>query len=127
MIESFHKLRQKPEYVKKRIAAIATLAIFSIIFGTWWFSWNSPTTENSVSISDVVSPLGVVANLFQSAKDHISTIGEELKGQVKYNSSGTAAKYETASVGQAQSPGTGDIVYPDQIFPSDARPQPVNN
>lgn len=108
MFEFLDNLRAKPEHVKKRIALLSTLVVFFAIVNVWWVTKTSPVSEHSVAISEVVSPLGVVANVFMSAKGRVEGLGDEI-----------TAKFLTATKTPEFVPKDtrGEIVYPDQIFP----------
>jgi hypothetical protein len=121
MMDFLEKLKRRPEQARKRIAVLSTFAIFSGIFGVWWISWNTPATEGAVTVKDVVSPLGVVVKLLDSAKDRALTIGDDIKGQLRYAASGTAADLSAEVAGtNIDHTSAQDVVYPDKIFGTDS-------
>ena len=118
MFEFLDKLRTKPPHVRRFIALGTTLAIFFVIVNIWWETSKTPQTENPVTITDVVSPLQVVANAFMSAKHSISEYGKDLNAKFS-NATVTPELRADSFVPPAKfvpKPGDQDIVYPDQIF-----------
>ena len=114
MLDYLEKLRQKPPHVRKRFALLSTCAIFSVIVMVWWTTWSAPVTEGSNSLANVVTPLGVVANVASAARDGLRKLPEQITSSL---SSSTSATSKNTDQQIDKGGGTNDIVYPDQVFP----------
>ena len=112
MSEFLDNLRSKPEHVRKRIALVTTLAVFFVIVNVWWVSKQPAANGSDVSVSEVVSPLGMVGNVIMSAKNKVENFKTELTAQL-LNASATPATVQKNSAS--------DIVYPEQIFGNTAQ------
>ncbi len=113
MKEFLEKLKRKPEHVRKRIAIFSTLGISFLILNIWWVSWTSPLNEDSIAVTEVASPLAVVANMVFGLKDDADHMVASLQNQMHYSATDTPpALDQTASVGQSSD----SVVYPDQVF-----------
>ncbi len=113
------KLRAKPEHVRKSIALFTTLAIFFVIVNIWWETKRPSSAEGTVKLSDVVSPVQLVANAFVSAKDTVVNFGSDYTGMMK-----TATSVDSMLNVEHFSPRSSreDIVYPDQIYSNKEAP-----
>lgn len=114
MLEFLNNLKRKPKHVRSRIAFFSTLGIFFVIVNIWWISWKSPVNDSSTSVSEVVTPLGVVADMVMGMKDDAEHVASTLQGQLQYNTLGSTTETQTANVSASDS--SNATVYPDQIF-----------
>lgn len=111
MLDYLDKLRQKPPHVRKRVALLSTCAVFSAIVMVWWTTWSSPVNEQSTSVAQALTPLGVLANVASAARDGLRKLPEQINSGLSSSTITHDARQE------AKGGGTNDIVYPDQVFP----------
>ena len=114
MLEFINNLKRKPKHVRSRIAFLSTLGIFFVIVNIWWISFKSPVNDSSVPVTEVVTPLGVVANMVMGMKEDAQHVANTLQGQLQYNTPEENGGSQTASVAATDSSNT--AVYPDQVF-----------
>ena len=117
--EFLDKLRAKPEHVRKHIALLTTLAIFFVIVNIWWETKRPSSADNTVKLSDVVSPVQLVANAFISAKDTMVKLGSDYTGVMR-----TATSADSIPDVKHFSPRSSreDVVYPYQIYTDKGAP-----
>ena len=117
--EFLDKLRAKPEHVRKSIALFTTLAVFFVIVNIWWETKKPSSAEGTVKLSDVVTPVQLVANAFVTAKDIVVNFGSAYTGMMK-----TATSTDAILNFKHFPPRSSrdDIVYPDQIYPDKGVP-----
>lgn len=132
VMDFLDNLRRKPESTRKRIAVVTTLAVFSVIFSVWWTTFNSVGGAKSgsrLSVSEVVSPLGVVANMFTGMKDHASDFVSNLQSKMVYSATQTPVTSDVeettaASPGDETASERNEMNYPDG-FAADTGTLPV--
>ncbi len=96
MLDYLERLRERPEGERRRIALLSTTAIFGLVFLVWWWTFTSPVTEDSVSASEAVTPLGVVASVGYSARDQFYALPGKLMSLVR--SASSSSEYERSEV-----------------------------
>ncbi len=114
MLEFLNNLKRKPKHVRSRIAFFSTIGIFFVIVNIWWISWKSPVNDSSIPVTEVITPLGVVADMVMGIKDDAEHIASTLQGQLQYNTLGSTTETQTANVSASDSSNT--AVYPEQVF-----------
>lgn len=114
MLEFLNNLKRKPKHVRSRIAFFSTIGIFLVIVNIWWISFKSPISDSSIPVTEVITPLGVVANMVIGMKDNAEQVASTLQGQLQYNTHEGSPETQTANVSASDSSNT--AVYPDQVF-----------
>ena len=122
--EKLEYLKRKPEHVRKRIAFVTTVAIFSVIVSLWWNSItlnssNTSQADQAITMHQVISPFSAVTKTF---KDFAGEAANSLMGaqQALIDASTTIASVNNAEVTAHTAhpqtpPSTNDVVYPNDI------------
>ncbi len=113
MLEFLNNLKRKPKHVRSRIAFFSTLGIFFVIVNIWWITWKSPVDDSSVPVSEVATPLGVVANMMMGMKDDAQHVANTLQGQLQYN---TLENSETQTANVLATDSSNTAIYPDEVY-----------
>ncbi len=103
MLDYLDKLREKPLYVRKRIAFFTTVALSLIIASVWWNSWNAgdaASAERAASIANTTSPWSVVGDTFARAKSSTLSAFDDAMNSIKSNDLDYAAQTSDPSSGQ---------------------------
>ncbi len=111
MLEFINNLKRKPKHVRSRIAFFTTIGIFFVIVNIWWISWKSPVSDSSIPVTEVATPLGVVANMVMGFKDDAASMATTIQEQL---TQGSTTETQTANVAASNS--ANSTVYPDQVF-----------
>lgn len=97
------KLRAKPVRERERIAVIATAVGFAVIFLIWIVSFNEMNKPADVQADPTSASLNDLKNNFQTGKDSIQNMMQQLPGQ-------TGATGTDGTNGAANVPGTDNSV-----------------
>ena len=114
MLEFLNNLKRKPKHVRSRIALFSTFGIFFVIVNIWWISFKSPLSDSSTPVTEVVTPLGVVANMVMGFKDDAANVATTLQAQLQNDTQGSTSETQTANVSASES--SNAAVYPEQVF-----------
>ena len=69
MIHHLHKLRQRPNHEKKRIAFLVSAGVTVTIFLFWVASFGGVTTTSETGVASVISPFDAVKSNVASVYD----------------------------------------------------------
>lgn len=86
MLQYLDKLRSKPRHVRQRISIVLTATLSLLIVTIWWSTWDIYHAPDGSAVSaDAVSPLDVVANIYDDAKALGGEAWSEAQAQLEYD------------------------------------------
>ncbi len=116
MFEFLNNLKRKPKHVRSHIAFFSTLGIFFVIVNIWWITWKSPVSDSFTPVTEVATPLGVVADMVLGFKDKATYMATTIQKQLKDTEASTS---ETQTANVSASDSNNNTVYPEEIFDKD--------